>query len=115
MSSKQKAYVHRLVASAFIDNPDNLPQVNHLDGDPTNNSVSNLEWCTPKQNYDHARDNHLLGDKSKPLSAVNTVTGEGYWFRSGVEAEKFGFRRSNISTCLSGKYKHHKGWTWQKE
>ena len=54
-SGKRKQhFVHRLVALAFIPNPDNLPFVNHKDCDPTNNHVSNLEWCTAKQNSIHA-------------------------------------------------------------
>ena len=47
-------YVHRLIASAFIPNPDNLPTVNHIDGDTSNNSVDNLEWVSYSENMRHA-------------------------------------------------------------
>lgn len=56
---KKAIRVHRMVADAFIPNPDSLPQVNHRDGVKFNNTVDNLEWCTPLQNSRHAYANGL--------------------------------------------------------
>ncbi len=54
---KRQFYVHRLVAEAFIENPDNKPHVNHKDGDPSNNNALNLEWVTCSENQVHAYKN----------------------------------------------------------
>lgn len=58
-----KQYVHRLVATAYIQNPNNFPVVNHIDANPQNNAVSNLEWCTQKSNMLHASECGLMFKK----------------------------------------------------
>lgn len=62
--SKKLMFVHRLVAEKYIPNPDNLPQVNHKDGNKLNNSVENLEWVSNQQNRNHAVETglHLSGE-----------------------------------------------------
>lgn len=58
--SRKSAYVHRLVATAFVPNPESYPQVNHKDGDTRNNAASNLEWVTPGMNVRHAYEHGLI-------------------------------------------------------
>lgn len=86
---KSKDYlVHRLVAVAFIPNPENKPTVNHIDGNPENNSVDNLEWATYKENNNHAFDNGLI-ETSKGVILVDKSTQEMFRFRSLAKASKF--------------------------
>ena len=59
LPKKQKS-IHRLVAETFIPNPNNLPQINHKDGNKKNNNVKNLEWCNQSYNTQHAYDNNLI-------------------------------------------------------
>lgn len=68
-----RKYVHRLVAEAFIDNPGNLPQVNHKDFDKSNNSVENLEWISRADNIQHSHDNGRMQNRYK-VGAVTVLT-----------------------------------------
>lgn len=73
-SKREKhAHVHRLVAAAFIPNPDNLPEVNHKNYDKTDNRVENLEWCTSRYNKAHFRKSPYAknADKKKTRTLVN--------------------------------------------
>ena len=78
INNKRKEFaVHRLVAEAFIPNPNNYNQVNHIDGNKENNCVSNLEWCTNGENGKHAWDTGLRSkEKASKNSALRKLTEE---------------------------------------
>lgn len=72
-----RAYVHRLVASVFLPNPQELPQVNHHDGDKSNNAVTNLEWCTGTSNCTHAlRTNLYESAKGQQIASAKLTEAE---------------------------------------
>lgn len=97
--------VHRIVARAFIPNPEGKPQVNHRNGDKSDNRAVNLEWCTPKENAQDASRNGLL-NVEKPRNRVVVAIGNGKiaHFTSLAQAGLvLGIDPKNISKCLSGK------------
>lgn len=79
--------VHRLVAMMFLENENNLPYVNHKDGNKKNNNVDNLEWCTPRQNNLHAVENGLV--KSTPIKITDLSNGKEYIFPSIRQGSEF--------------------------
>lgn len=112
---KNKAYrVHRLVAEKYIPNPDNLPFVNHKDGNKVNNCVDNLEWCTQRQNVHHALRTGLHPLEEVPVEGVCPSTNKVYWFESQAEAGRSTKAlQPNINKCLSGLRKTAGGLKWR--
>jgi hypothetical protein len=101
--------VHRLVASAFIPNPEGKSEVNHIDGNKSNNNVDNLEWCTKSENMKHAYKLGLRknkGDNSprhklteNDIRAIRSMLNES--IKQSVIAERFGVAPNTIS-CIKG-------------
>ncbi|WP_200415961.1 NUMOD4 domain-containing protein [Virgibacillus salexigens] len=85
---RRRFSISRLVAEAFIPNPENKTDVNHIDGVPSNNKVGNLEWCTSSENINHAFDNRLI-KSGKEIILLNKKTKEMHYFRSQMKASLF--------------------------
>lgn len=105
---------HRLVAMAFIENPLNLPCINHKDEVKTNNSVDNLEWCTTYYNNHYGTRSERVAEKNrKPIAQV--YNGEVVAvFKSAVEASKHtGANYSKIRMCCRGARKSAGGYQWR--
>lgn len=100
--------VHRIVATCFLPNPNNLPEVNHRDNNPANNTVSNLEWCTSQYNTAY-REKYGVSAKEvtkvlrKPVIAVNLETFKVFYFESQNEASRqLDVDRRHVNNAING-------------
>ena len=108
-------FVHRLVAIAFLPNPYNLPQINHIDGNPQNNMLENLEWCNGAYNMKHAYQNDLMPNakahnekNKKPI-----VRSDGKLYDCAYNAAKdMGVSVCSIRDVLKGRTHNCKGFSF---
>lgn len=119
---KTKAFtIHRLVAIAFIPNPNNYPSINHIDENKLNNNVQNLEWCTVRYNnlYNNRQKkiNKKLQLTNKNSKAVLQYTLNGKLLKEFISikdaARKTGINRKSISDCCRGILKIGNGFVWK--
>jgi len=106
--------VHRLVAMAFIPNPLNLPEVNHIDENKQNNRADNLEWCDRLYNTRYGTG--IQRSRASHSIAIEQVDKDGNVVRQWIssrEAERNGYHSGAIIACCKGKKRSHKGFIWR--
>lgn len=96
-------YIHRLVAEAFIENPNKYKCINHINCDKQNNKVDNLEWCSQKHNIKESIKNNLQ-HRVKPVKVEKIETGERYKFLTMKEASNFMFNHDRKLSRLKEYY-----------
>lgn len=116
-NGKQKRFkVHRLVATAFIPNPNNLPQINHKDCNPLNNRIDNLEWCDAKYNINYGDRSIKFGKTRGCKVAQFSLKGEivKTFYSIGEAARATGLHKENRYDAIIGKQKTCGGYVWKK-
>lgn len=108
--------VHRLVAEAFIPNPNGFPEVNHIDENKENNCVENLEWCTGEYNLCYGTRLKRISESNKMKVAQYSLNGKllEIFNSQGEAAEKTNSTQGGISDCIRGRIKTHNGYIWKK-
>ena len=112
---KKKDYkVHRLVAEAFLDNPDNLTEINHKDEDKSNNNVDNLEWCSHQYNINFGTAIQRRVNKISKTTYQYTLDGKliREWKSTSEIEQQLGYCRGHIGKCCNGKLKTAYGYVW---
>lgn len=113
LAGKNWRNVHRLVAEAFLSNPCKKKEVNHIDGNKSNNAVWNLEWSTRSENQLHAYKTGLDSQKKFKTIQKNMNGVILHVYDSSLEAsQKTGILQGNISKCANGKAKTAGGYKW---